>query len=101
MALQQIEKHQNGVYGVIGDLTFASVVHVEQEGLSIINASREPLVFDLTAVQACSSAALGLLLSWVRTGRNQGIAISFKTPPKQLQSLIDSAHLQAIIQLVT
>ena len=99
MAVQQIEKHKAGAYGVIGDLTFESVIHVEQEGLNAIRDSASDLVFDLSAVQTCSSAALALLLSWVRTCQESGVNVSFKAPPMQLRLMIENAHLQAIIPL--
>lgn len=97
MPVQQIEKHKAGFYGVIGDLTFESVVNIEQDGLQAIRAGSPDLVFDLTAVQKCSSAALALLLSWVRAGQIAGVSVSFKAPPAQLQLMIVNAHLQDII----
>jgi ABC-type transporter Mla MlaB component len=100
MPEQQLEKHQAGVYGVTGDLTFDSVVHVELEGLQAIRSSRQGLVFDLSAVQKCSSAALALLLSWVRASKAQGLDVSFKAPPSQLQTMVQNAHLQAIINII-
>lgn len=99
MPEQQLEQHQNGVYGVIGDLTFDTVVHVEQEGLHAINASSDVLVFDLSAVQSCSSAALALLLSWVRASQAKGLDIRFKAPPEQLHDMITNAHLETAIEL--
>jgi ABC-type transporter Mla MlaB component len=99
MPEQQVEQHKDGVFGVIGDLTFDTVVHVEQEGLQAINASKQSVVFDLSTVQACSSAALALLLSWQRASQAKGLTISFKSPPQQLHDMIASAHLQAAIEL--
>jgi len=94
---QQIERRQLGVYGVIGDLTFDSVVHVEQEGLEIIVSSQQTLTFDLSQVGRCSSAALALLLSWVRAAIAQGVDICFQKPPQQLLTMVHNANLQDII----
>ena len=97
MPVQQIEKHKTGFYGVIGDLTFESVVHIEQEGLQAIRDGSPDVVFDLSAVQKCSSAALVLLLSWVRASQIVGVSVSFKAPPPPLQVMVANANLQDII----
>ncbi|MAA72553.1 MAG: hypothetical protein CL679_12605 [Bermanella sp.] len=99
MPEQQVEQHKDGVFGVIGDLTFETVVSVEQEGLQAIQASQQFIVFDLSSVKACSSAALALLLSWKRASQAKDLNISFKSPPQQLHDMIASAHLQAVIEL--
>ena len=99
MPLQQIEKHKSGAYGVIGDLTFESVVHVEQEGLLIISGYKNDVVFDLSAVKQCSSAALALLLSWVRAAHTKEIGITFTAPPTQLRLMVENAQLQEVINL--
>ncbi|MFY0642640.1 MAG: STAS domain-containing protein [Bermanella sp.] len=100
MPLQQIEKHQSGAYGVIGDLTFESVIHVEKEGLTVIKGYTSDVVFDLGAVKQCSSAVLALLLSWVRAANVKGIGITFKAPPAQLRLMVENAQLHGIIPLV-
>jgi len=99
MPVQQVEKYTSGSYGVIGDLTFDSVVHIEQEGLTIINRYSSDVEFDLSAVKHCSSAALALLLSWVRAARAKGIRIIFKSPPPPLRLMVENANLQEVISL--
>lgn len=100
MPLQQIEKYKSGAYGVIGDLTFESVVDVEQEGLIIIDGYTHDVVFDLSAVKQCSSAALALLLSWVRAARTKQIGIAFSSIPDQLSLMVKNAQLQEVITLI-
>ena len=97
MRNQQIEKRKQGVYGVIGDLTFDSVVEVEIEGFEAIKESQEQLVLNLSEVKACSSAALALLLSWLRFAQKQEKKLKFEDTPPILLALIKGAELQVIL----
>lgn len=97
MRNQQIEKRKQGVYGVIGDLTFDSVVEVEIEGFEAIKESQEQLVLNLAEVKACSSAALALLLSWLRYAQKHEKKLQFEDTPPILLALIKGAELQAIL----
>lgn len=97
MGNQQIEKRKTGEYGVIGDLTFDSVVAVEQEGFDAISESDGQLELNLAEVKRCSSAALALLLSLKRQAQKQEKALQFKDTPPVLLALIKGAELQAIL----
>ncbi len=96
MRNQQIEKHRAGEYGVVGDLTFDTVVSIEAEGFDAIAESGDQIVLNLSEVKICSSAALALLLSWLRCAQQQKKTLSFKDTPPILLSLIRGAELQAI-----
>ncbi len=97
MRNQQIEKRKIGEYGVIGDLTFDSVVAVEKEGFDAIGESDGQLELNLAEVKLCSSAALALLLSWKRLAQKQEKVLQFKDIPPVLLALIEGAELQAIL----
>ncbi len=102
MQHQQVEKRQHGVFGVIGDLSFHNVCLVEMEGFAALELSKKSdsqVVFDLSGLGHCSSAALALLLSWQRKAQHWGVSISFRGVPSQLQALIDSAQLGDVLPL--
>lgn len=99
MRNQQIEKRKNGEYGVIGDLTFDSVVEVEKEGFDAISESDGQLKLNLAEVKLCSSAALALLLSWKRQAKKQEKALQFTDTPPVLLALIKGAGLQVILDV--
>jgi len=96
MRNQQVEKHRADEYGVVGDLTFDTVVSVEVEGFDAIAESGDQVIIDLSEVKRCSSAALALLLSWLRCAQQQQKTLSFKDTPPTLLALIRGAELQAI-----
>lgn len=94
---QQVEKKQSNLYGVIGELSFESVVRVEKEGMLAIDEVAGSLIFDLAAVSNCSSAALALVLSWVRYAKQQGKQLIFRGIPGHLQALLAGSHVDELI----
>jgi phospholipid transport system transporter-binding protein len=55
------------------------------------------LVVDLEKVEAVDSAAVSLLLSWLRRAQSGGVKISFANAPANLLSL---AHLYDVAELL-
>lgn len=99
MPEQQIEKRQAGVLGVIGNLTFESVIWVEKEGLEAIEQASTQITFDFSSVEHCSSASLALLLSWTRAARAQDKPLKYTGIPPHLARQIKSAYLQSILPM--
>jgi len=96
---QQIEKREAGVFGVLGDLSFESVIWVEKEGLDVIKQTDGQMTFDLSSVGHCSSASLALLLSWTRAARTLDKPLKYTGIPPLLARQIQSAHLQSILPI--
>jgi len=94
---QQIEQRKADHYGVVGDLTFESVVFVEKEGFGVIDEGGEKITLDLSHVQVCSSAAVALLLSWLRYANKRQKALLFSGVPASLMAMIQTAELESII----
>lgn len=80
-----------------GPLTIATVAGVVVEGRAqVIEADR---VVDLSAVTHVDSAALALLLSWVRAARAAGRQLSIDHAPPALVSLASLYDVDAILPL--
>jgi len=94
---QQIEQRKTDHYGVVGDLTFESVVTIEKEGFAVINEGGDKITLDLSHVQVCSSAAVALLLSWLRYAKKRQTSLVFSGVPASLMAMIQSAELESII----
>jgi len=58
-----------------------------------------PLVVDLEQVDIVDSAAVSLMLSWLRQAKVQNVDISFIHVPKNLQSLVDLYGLSEVLPL--
>jgi ABC-type transporter Mla MlaB component len=96
---QQIEQRSVDCYGVIGDLSFDTVVQVEKEGFAIITEGGEQVTLDLSQVQACSSAAMALLLSWLRYASKQQKSLIFSGVPVSLITMIEGAQLDSLFTI--
>ncbi len=99
MHKQQIEQRSVGCYGVIGDLSFDTVVSVEKEGFTIIVEGGEQVTLDLSQVQVCSSAAMALLLSWLRYASKQQKSLAFTGMPASLRVMIKGAQLDSLFTI--
>lgn len=59
----------------------------------------EPLVVDMAQVDVVDSAAVSLMLSWLRQAKTQNLAISFIHVPTNLHSLVDLYGLSEVLPL--
>ncbi|MFA6120099.1 MAG: STAS domain-containing protein [Sideroxydans sp.] len=63
------------------------------------NAKGEPLVVDMAQVAAVDSAAVSLMLSWLRQAKAQDLQLSFIHVPTNLHSLVDLYGLSEVLPL--
>jgi phospholipid transport system transporter-binding protein len=80
---------------VSGRLTMETVAALFGTGLQ--GNEDGALVIDLARVEAVDSAAVGLLLSWLRRAQRDQVAISFANVPDNLLSL---ARLYGVAELL-
>jgi phospholipid transport system transporter-binding protein len=80
---------------VSGRLTMETVAALFNTGLQTEGAGA--LVIDLAQVEAVDSAAVSLLLSWLRRAQSSRVAISFAHVPENLLSL---ARLYGVAELL-
>jgi len=71
---------------VIGDLTSASIDKQSVHALPRTKAGGQ-LTVDLGQVSAADSAALALLIEWLKIARNRKFRLLFRNIPEQLQAL--------------
>ncbi|HKB58977.1 MAG TPA: STAS domain-containing protein [Gallionellaceae bacterium] len=77
-----------------GPLTLNTVKSLFERGLP---EGRSSLVVDLSAVEAVDSAAVSLLLSWLREAQRRNITLCFNSIPENLMSL---ARLYGVADLL-
>ncbi|SRR5579883_2237234 len=89
---------ENDCLQVSGDINFTTAVSLWQESLPLI--SRSPrLAFDFSRVTTLNSAALALLLEWIKYAKRAGKKISFTGLSPQLLSLADAAGVAKLFVL--
>jgi phospholipid transport system transporter-binding protein len=77
-----------------GPLTLNTVKSLFDRGLP---QGQSSLVVDLSAVEAVDSAAVSLLLSWLREAQRRNITLCFNSIPENLMSL---ARLYGVADLL-
>lgn len=77
---------------VSGNLNFASVVDLWQKSLPMISAKKE-LVFNLSHVSSANSAALALLIEWIKYAKKNSKQIRFLHIPPQLLAIASVAEI--------
>lgn len=78
-----------------GPLTFATVSRLLADSRGLFDGHKQ-LCFDLQAVTGVDSAALALLVEWLRLGERHGVAVRFAHVPAALRSLAEVSELEQI-----
>jgi len=86
-----------GVFAPHGPLTMLSAAAVLEEGRRL--AAEAPLTLDFGAVTAADSAALALILDWLRTARTAGQRIVLRNLPAGLVSLAALYDIDTLLPL--
>jgi phospholipid transport system transporter-binding protein len=81
---------------VAGEINFVTAVSLWQESLPLLAKSNE-LIFNFSQVTTSNSAALALLLEWLKYAKQNNKSISFEQLPEQLVSIAKVAGLTNLI----
>ena len=85
----------DGRVRLAGPLTFATVSACLRDSQALFRP-RQRLCFDLSGVTVVDSAALALLVEWLRLGRVRGVQVEFAAVPASLRSLAAVSELGEI-----
>ncbi|MDX9717511.1 MAG: STAS domain-containing protein [Thauera sp.] len=85
------------VFAPEGDLTMASAPEVLEQGRRLARAGS--LVVDFKAVEAADSAALALLLDWMRCARAAGNRLTVRGLPAGMMSLAALYDIDTLLPL--
>ncbi|CAK0751864.1 phospholipid transport system transporter-binding protein [Gammaproteobacteria bacterium] len=92
----QITSLENGHYQISGELVFSTVSEVLENSQEIFSGPKEVYV-DFSKVARCDSAALALLLAWIRNAKSQKKSIHYLGIPA---SLLAIARMSGVEQLL-
>lgn len=87
-------KMDEGVMYVVGRLTIDTASAIFSQGLPRPNTAGE-VVVDLTQVEVVDSAAVSLMLGWVRAAQRGQVKISIVNVPNNLMSLANLYEVAA------
>jgi phospholipid transport system transporter-binding protein len=85
-----------GSYNLTGSLDFASVSPLLKQGYDWLGNGAQVQV-DLSGVSHCNSAAIGLLLEWLRQARLRKTGIRFRNIPMALQEIARVSDVQSLL----
>ncbi len=83
-------------YLVSGSLLFQTVAEARMLGMRLLS-ERERLVLDLSGVVQSDSAALALLIEWMREARRRGTGVHFENVPSQLQAIARASQVDQFL----
>lgn len=86
---------EDGILYIEGCISFATVLHLRQQGEAWIKADR--LRFDFSRVEYCDSSVLALLLAWKRVAQNLGMQVQFLQTSAALQSLASVCNVEKLL----
>lgn len=82
---------------VSGDINFETVVSIWNDSLPLFSHCQN-LSFDFSNVTTANSAALALLLEWIKYAKIQNKSISFQHLPGQLISIAKLAGMEQLLR---
>lgn len=83
---------------VTGVLHYANVMSVLHKSMDLL-PSLNQITIDLSGVTAANSAAVGLLVEWIKYAKKVNKPIQFSGLSDHLISLIKAAHLDVVIPI--
>lgn len=84
-------------YSPSGPVSFANLMEVRREGEAAIAAAEGPAVFDLSGLANGSSAAVAVLMAWVRAAALQSKSVEFVAAPRGLMDIIELSGLNEVL----
>ncbi len=97
MAMARIEVVSDSKLQVFGDLGFDNAVLLRQQGERLLSACSGCCEIDLSNVEAAGSAALSLLLSWMRYAESLNMALEFSHVPESLLGVAQVSELDSLL----
>ena len=98
MSEARLDRQAPGRFALVGELSFVSVPGLVELGASLFEDGDEARL-DLSQVERSDSAGLALLVSWVRTARQQGKQLNFEQIPSQLLGMARVSGVDHILSL--
>lgn len=89
--------HANGTLRVTVPMVIANARALLDRGRGCLRSGSSTAVLDLAAVAEVDSAAVSLVLAWLRTAEAHGVAVRIANPPA---SLISLAALYGVSELL-
>ena len=95
----ELKQTAPGLYAVSGDLTFATVPKLWLDSRPRVLQASGSLTIDLSGVSRADSAALSLLVEWVRLSTTRGLSLTFRHLPEHLETMARTYNLEPLLPI--
>lgn len=95
--MQNEIKIENDVIHLRGNLDFNNAMSIYKTSLNAFSTAQIKIVFDFSELQSANSAALGLIINWMKLARKNNKAIQFKNLSEDIMSLAKASGLDKLI----
>ena len=86
-------------YAVEGELTMQTVPEVARDSAAMIKNMHGEVTINLAQVSRADSAALVLLVDWIRSAEQNSVSLQFEALPKQLIQIAKVSELHQILPI--
>lgn len=84
---------------VHGDLDLASAPTMRQRAARVLDSGTTALVLDLSGVDFCDSAGLGMIVAVLKRARTRGARLRVVCPEERIRALFTLCGLDAVVDL--
>lgn len=91
------DQRDASVLNVSGELSFASVPALLEQGNALLAGRGARIQIDLVGVTRADSAGLALLIEWLRVARHHRTSIEFRNIPPQMLAIARVSGLDGLL----
>lgn len=97
---ERVHVEQEGnVVRVSGALTITTATRALRDTARVFGSGRDALQFDLAGVETSDSAAIAVLLEWLRKAERAGRSLVYRNAPERLLQLARISELEHVLKL--
>lgn len=93
-----LEEQANGRWLLCGEINFHSVIALRERGEAVMRSATGALCFDFADVRQTNTAALTLLLCWIRYAKQRDCELRFENLPRELHSMAAVSELDELLK---
>lgn len=97
MAKQAEIKIDNDVIYLCGNLDFSNAMSIYKESLKVFSTVQIKVTVDFSELESTNSAALALIINWMRLARKKNKSIQFRNVSADIMSLAKVSGLDKLI----
>jgi len=97
MSVARLERQGGGCYRLAGEITVETVPRLLADAAGLFAA--EPVEIDCEGVEHADSAAVALMLEWMRQADAAGGRIAFRAVPDRVRAIVELSDLEDVIPI--